>query len=131
MAHHVTTHLMFNGVAEQAMRYYTSLFDDAEVTRIERYGPDEAGAEGSIRSAEFSLAGHRYLCIDSPVRHDFTFTPSMSLFVECEGNDEFEHLYMQLTTDGEVLMPPDDYGFSARFAWLNDRFGVSWQLNLA
>ncbi len=65
------------------------------------------------------------------MKHAFTFTPSMSLFVECESPGEFERLHEQLAAGGETLMPPDDYGFSTRFAWLNDRFGVSWQLNLA
>ncbi|MGQ4878600.1 VOC family protein [Billgrantia sp. LNSP4103-1] len=131
MAHHVTPHLMFDGNAERALMFYVSLFKQAELVGLERYGPGEPGAEGSVRLAEFTLAGRRYYCIDSPVKHDFTFTPSLSLFVECEGPAEFEHLYEQLAAGGETLMPPDDYGFSFRFAWLNDRFGVSWQLNLA
>lgn len=135
MAHHVTTHLMFDGTAEsgtaeEAMTLYVSLFDDAEIARIVRYGPDEPGAEGSIKQAEFILCGQRFLCIDSPVKHDFTFTPSMSLFVECESEAELDEAFAQLSSGGEVLMPPDDYGFSTRFTWLNDRFGVSWQLNL-
>ncbi|MBF8221875.1 VOC family protein [Halomonas sp. 328] len=131
MAHHITPHLMFEGDAEAAMRCYVALFEDAEITRLERYGPGEAGAEGSVRYAEFTLAGRRYQCIDSPVAHAFTFTPSLSLCVECESPAEFERLHAALAEGGETLMPPDDYGFGARFAWLNDRFGVSWQLNLA
>ncbi|KAA0011888.1 VOC family protein [Billgrantia pellis] len=131
MAHHVTPHLMFDGTAEQAMRFYVSLFDDADIIHLERYGPDEPGAEGSVKLAEFALAGRRYLCIDSPVKHEFSFTPSLSLFVECDSRDEFEALFERLVKGGEALMPPDDYGFSERFAWINDRFGVSWQLNLA
>ncbi|EWH00220.1 3-demethylubiquinone-9 3-methyltransferase [Halomonas sp. BC04] len=121
---------MFEGNAEQAMRFYVSLFDDSDIVRLERYGPEEPGREGSIKQAEFTLAGRRYTCIDSPIHHAFTFTPSISLFVECESRDEFERLLEKLSEQGELLMPPDDYGFSTRFAWLNDRFGVSWQLNL-
>ena len=60
----------------------------------------------------------------------FAFTPSSSLFVTCESEAEFDRLSAALTEDGEVLMPPDNYGFSRKFAWVNDRFGVSWQLNL-
>ncbi|RCV90133.1 VOC family protein [Billgrantia montanilacus] len=131
MPHHVTPHLMFDGNAEQAIMFYTSLFEAADIVQLERYGPGEPGEEGSVKQAEFTLAGRRYLCIDSPVKHDFTFTPSISLFVECESAGEFERLYEQLSEQGQTLMPPDDYGFSTRFAWLNDRFGVSWQLNLA
>ncbi|MBA2780405.1 VOC family protein [Billgrantia kenyensis] len=131
MPHHIAPQLMFEGNAEQAMRFYVSLFDDAEIVRLERYGPEEPGREGSIKQAEFTLAGRRHTCIDSHIKHPFTFTPSISLLVECESLEEFERLHRALAEGGETLMPPDDYGFSARFAWLNDRFGVSWQLNLA
>jgi predicted 3-demethylubiquinone-9 3-methyltransferase (glyoxalase superfamily) len=130
MPHHITPQLMFEGNAEQAMRFYVSLFNDAEVVRLEHYGPEEPGREGSIKQAEFTLAGRRYTCIDSHIKHPFTFTPSISLFVECESAEEFERLHQALAEGGETLMPPGDYGFSTRFTWLNDRFGVSWQLNL-
>jgi uncharacterized protein (TIGR02246 family) len=125
----VTTQLMFEGRAEEAMRFYVSLFQGS-VTRIERYGPGEPGKEGSIKRAEFTLAGHRLACIDSPIKHAFTFTPSMSLFVDCRDGAELERAFSQLSEGGAVLMPLDNYGFSTRFAWVQDRFGVSWQLNL-
>ncbi|NIC04878.1 VOC family protein [Billgrantia bachuensis] len=130
MPHHVAPQLMFEGNAEQAMRFYVSLFDDSDIIRLERYGPEEPGREGSIKQAEFTLAGRRYTCIDSHISHPFSFTPSISLFVECENREEFERLLEPLSEQGQMLMPADDYGFSTRFAWLNDRFGVSWQLNL-
>lgn len=130
MARDITTHLMFDGVAEEAMALYVSLFPDSEVVETDRYGSGEAGAEGSVRLARFTIAGRRFQCIDSPMKHDFSFTPSMSLFVDCENEDELKSAFDRLATDGEVLMPLDNYGFSTRFGWVNDRFGVSWQLNL-
>ena len=69
--------------------------------------------------------------MDSAAPHAFTFTPAMSLFVECESEEEIRRLYSALSNAGQVLMPLDDYGFSKQFGWVNDRFGVSWQLNLA
>jgi predicted 3-demethylubiquinone-9 3-methyltransferase (glyoxalase superfamily) len=81
--------------------------------------------------AHFAFAGQSVMCIDSPVKHEFDFTPSFSFFVECESEEEIDRLVAALGEDGALLMPPDDYGFSRKFAWLNDRFGVSWQLNLA
>lgn len=63
--------------------------------------------------------------------HAFNFTPSMSLFVDCENEEEISHLYNALSAGGAVLMPLGNYGFSPRFGWVNDRFGVSWQLNQA
>ncbi|MFE3637478.1 VOC family protein [Streptomyces cellostaticus] len=126
----ITTFLMFEGNAEAAMTFYTSLFDDAEIVGITRYGADGPGKEGSVRHATFSLAGEQFMCIDSPVEHGFTFTPAVSLFVQCEEEAEIERLYAALAEGGSALMPLGDHGFSARFGWVNDRFGVSWQLNL-
>jgi len=132
MARSITTQLMFQGrQAEAAMDFYVSLFEDAQITELERYDASEPEREGTVKHATFTLAGTTFTCIDSPPVHDFTFTPSISLFVECADAGELERLYDALGKDGTTLMPPDDYGFSRRFAWVNDRFGVSWQLNLA
>ena len=106
------------------------MFKGSEVVRVERYGPGEQGAEGSIKRAEFTLVGHHLACMDSPIKHAFTFTPSASLFVECEDEAEWHAALGCLSEGGAVLMPPGNYGFSTKFALLNDRFGVSWQLNL-
>jgi len=65
------------------------------------------------------------------VKHGFGFTPAMSLFVECESETELDAAFNRLSEGGNVLMPVGNYGFSSRFGWLTDRFGVSWQLNLA
>jgi len=62
--------------------------------------------------------------------HEFTFTPAVSLFVQCEDEAELDRLHAALSEGGGELMPPGDYGFSRKFTWVNDRFGVSWQLNL-
>jgi predicted 3-demethylubiquinone-9 3-methyltransferase (glyoxalase superfamily) len=126
----ITTFLMFEGNAEEAMTFYVSLFDDAEVISITRYGTDGPGREGSVQHATFSLAGERFMCIDSPAKHDFTFTPAISLFVQCENEAEIDRLYAALAEQGTELMPLGNHGFSTKFGWVNDRFGVSWQLNL-
>src|SRR3954468_16636663 len=131
MPREVTTFLMFDGKDEEAMTFYVSLFQGSEVTRVEKYGPGEPGKEGSVKKADFTLAGHRMACIDSPVRHAFTLTPSISLFVECGEEAELDRAFAALSEGGAVLMPPGNYGFSQKFAWVSDRFGVSWQLNLA
>ena len=127
----ITTFLMFEGNAEEAMTFYISLFDDAGVIAITRYGADGPGKEGTVQHATFSLAGEQFMCIDSPAQHDFTFTPAISLFVQCADEAELDRLYAALAERGTELMPLGDYGFSPRFGWVNDRFGVSWQLNLA
>jgi predicted 3-demethylubiquinone-9 3-methyltransferase (glyoxalase superfamily) len=131
MAHSVTPFLMFEGVAEEAMTFYVGLFARSAIGNVARYGPGEPGAEGSIKRADFTVAGQQVICIDSPAKHAFTFTPSVSLFVECESEAELDRAFAELSAGGAVLMPPNNYGFSTRFTWINDRFGVSWQLNYA
>lgn len=127
----VTPFLMFqDGKAEEAMNFYTSLIEDSQITEIVRYGPNEAGEEGTVMQATFTLKGQEFMCIDSHVKHQFSFTPSFSIFVTCNTEEELDNIYQKLNEDGHVLMPLDDYGFSKKFGWVNDRFGVSWQLNL-
>jgi predicted 3-demethylubiquinone-9 3-methyltransferase (glyoxalase superfamily) len=124
MATSVRPFLMFQGgVAEEAMKFYASLFEGAEIHDVMRH-PDGKIAKGSI-----TLAGQTVYCSDSPVAHAFTFTPSSSLFVECTSEDELRRLAKAL--GAAELMPINNYGFSRLFAWVNDRWGVSWQLNLA
>lgn len=123
--------LMFqDGKAEEAMNFYTSLIEDSKITTIVRYGANESGDEGTIMQATFTLKGQEFMCIDSNVKHKFSFTPSFSIYVTCDTEDEIRNLYQRLNEGGQALMPLDDYGFSKKFGWLNDRFGVSWQLNL-
>ena len=125
----ITTFLMFTGEAENAMNLYTSLFPDSEILSISRYGEGEDGPAGTVRHAVFSLNGQNFMCIDSPPMHDFSFTPSMSLYVTCATEGEVDALYAALSEGGQVLMPLDAYPFARRYAWVNDRFGVSWQLS--
>jgi predicted 3-demethylubiquinone-9 3-methyltransferase (glyoxalase superfamily) len=127
----ISTFLMFEGKAEEAMTFYLSLFEDAEVLDITRYGADGLGPEGTVQHATFALAGQQFMCIDSAIEHEFGFTPAISLYVQCENEAELDRLYRALVQDGTELMPLGSYGFSAKFGWINDRFGVSWQLNLA
>lgn len=127
----VTPFLMFqDGKAEEAMNFYSSLIEDSEIKRIVRYGANQAGDEGTVMQAVFSLKGQDFMCIDSNVKHQFSFTPSFSIYVTCDTEEEINNLYQKLIDGGQALMPISDYGFSKKFGWLNDRFGVSWQLNL-
>lgn len=127
----VASFLMFQeDNAEEAMNFYTSLIEDSKITSIVRYGPGESGKEGTVMQATFTLKGQEFMCIDSSVKHQFSFTPSFSIFVTCDTEEELDNLYHELIEGGSALMPLGDYGFSKKFGWLNDRFGVSWQLNL-
>jgi predicted 3-demethylubiquinone-9 3-methyltransferase (glyoxalase superfamily) len=126
----ITTFLMFSGAAEEAMNFYVALFANSRIVSVERYGPEGPGGEGTIKLASFEIGGMRLMCIDSFVQHAFTFTPATSLFVDFDDQPGLERAFERLSEGGQVLMPLDSYGFSRRFAWVQDRFGVSWQLNL-
>ena len=130
MTRSIQPFLMFQGGdAEAAMQFYVSLFPDGTILELTRYAAGIA-PEGKVMRAVFSVDGQKVMCTDSPVRHAFGFTPSSSLFVECESEAELDRLATALAGGGEVLMEPANHGFSRKFAWVSDRFGVSWQLNL-
>jgi predicted 3-demethylubiquinone-9 3-methyltransferase (glyoxalase superfamily) len=131
MASGIATFLMFTGKAEEAAKFYISLFDDSALLTLEHYGAGEPGVEGSVKRATFRLAGQSYMAIDSSVKHAFDFTPSISLFVDCDSEAEIDRLFAALSDGGQALMPLGNYDFSRKFGWLNDRYGVSWQLTLA
>jgi predicted 3-demethylubiquinone-9 3-methyltransferase (glyoxalase superfamily) len=122
---------MFEGNAEQALNFYLSIFPDSRIKSISRYEDKEDGSAGAVHQAVFSLNGQEFMCIDSAIKHGFSFTPAMSLFVRCDKESEVDELYERLCEGGEVLMPLNAYPFSKKYAWVNDRFGVSWQLILA
>jgi predicted 3-demethylubiquinone-9 3-methyltransferase (glyoxalase superfamily) len=129
MTKSVSTFLMFTGRCEEAISFYVSLISNSRIERIERRGAGGPGKEGAVMRAAFTLNGAKFMASDSPAVHAFGFTPSMSIFVECDGEAELDRLFAALSEGGKVLMPLGDYGFSRKFGWCDDRFGVSWQLN--
>jgi predicted 3-demethylubiquinone-9 3-methyltransferase (glyoxalase superfamily) len=122
---------MFEGNAEQAMNLYISLFPNSAIESISRYKENEDGPSGTVRHAVFSLNGQEFMCIDSAVKHGFSFTPAMSLYVKCDTESDILKLYEALSEGGQVLMELGEYPFSKKYAWVGDRYGVSWQLTLA
>ena len=126
----VTPFLMFQGEASEAIELYAGALPGGEVLEMRRYGAEGPGPEGTVMMATLSLAGQKLMVIDSPVKHAFGFTPASSLFVNCASEAELDRLVETLGQGGQMLMAPGDHGFSRKFCWLADRFGVSWQLNL-
>lgn len=116
--------------AAAAMSTYVELFADGEVVSDVRHTADGPGQEGTVQVAEFVVAGQRMRCSDSFVDHEWDFTPAVSLWVEIDDADEQRRLADALAEGGQVFMPLDDYGFGP-FAWIGDRFGVTWQLVLS
>ena len=128
MNERASTFLMFEGRAEEALALYRAAFPAAEVGAVQRHG--DGPAQGQILRAELTIAGHALALFDSPAHHAFTFTPSVSLFIDCADEAVFDQRFALLSAGGGVLMAPASYGFSRKFTWIQDRFGVSWQLNL-
>ncbi len=129
----IVTSLMFVGDqcgrAEEAMELYVDLFPGSRILRVERFGDDEEGS--GVKHARFEILGREFSAMDSGGPHEFTFTPAMSLTVEFGDDAVLRRAFDELSESGAVLMPLADYGFSPLFGWVNDRFGVSWQLTLS
>ena len=121
----VLTHLMFqDGRAREAAEWYVSLVPESGIERVV-----DQGAGGA--TVYFRLGGRGFVAFDSPVRHEFDFTPSTSVFVRCEREAEVRALFAQIAAGGQVLMALGDYAFSSCFGWATDRYGVSWQIGVA
>lgn len=127
-----TPFLMFqNGKAEAALDFYVATVPGSRIVSIERFGAEGPGPEGTVLRAHIEIAGQPVMAHDSFISHGFDFTPSFSFFLDCADEGETERLFAALGEGGQVLMPLDNYGWSRRFGWVSDRFGVSWQINLA
>ncbi|WP_163930126.1 VOC family protein [Paraferrimonas sp. SM1919] len=122
----ISTHLMFDGVAQQAMEFYVNLFPHSEITELKLY--EEGVLTGKVQRARFYLADQAFVCIDTPVKNEYTFSPSTSIYFECESEEEINRLFSILSEGGEVYKALANHGLSEKYAWFSDRFGVAWQL---
>jgi predicted 3-demethylubiquinone-9 3-methyltransferase (glyoxalase superfamily) len=124
MKQKITPTLMFVGEqcgkAEAAIKFYTSVFNNAQISNILRYGKgEEPDKEGTIKHAAFTLENQGFAAMDSARNHNFTFNEAISLMVECQTQEEIDHYWEKLTADG---------GQESVCGWLKDQFGVSWQV---
>jgi predicted 3-demethylubiquinone-9 3-methyltransferase (glyoxalase superfamily) len=130
-----TTYITFAGKhagrAEEAIKFYVSLFKNSKVDHVLHYKADEYGGdEGMVKLATFTLDGQQYMAAENNETHEWGASPAVSIYVQCDDEDEIDTLYKKLSEDGEARIPLDDYGFSKKFGWTDDKYGVSWQLNL-
>ena len=116
MRNRITTFLTFAGRAEEAVAFYTSIFDNSKVLSTTNYGEAGPGEPGSLMSASFELDGQEFYALNGGP--SFTFSQGISLFIDCETQDEVDRYWEKLSDGGE----PGPCG------WLTDRFGVSWQV---
>lgn len=123
VAQKIVPSLMFvgdkSGKAEEAISFYTSLFEDSKVEYLSRYGPgQEPDEEGTLNYASFTLAGQHFAAMDSALEHSFTFTEAISLLVNCKTQEEIDQYWEKLSADPEA----------EQCGWLKDKYGVSWQI---
>lgn len=129
--HKFTTCLWFDTNAEEAMKFYASVFDNARVTTVAHYG--QAGSEihhkakDSVMTVRLEIDDHDILGLNGgPI---FKLNPAISFYVVCKSEKEIDKLYEKLSEGGMVMMELNKYPFSEKYAWVQDKFGASWQLN--
>ena len=126
------------GKAEEAINFYTSIFPNSEIKKTTKYKEGEPGGTPElIKHGTFILNGSEYMISESNYNHAWSFTPGVSIFVESNSENEIDHFYEKLSSNGGKIMVPldnyetGDYGFGEKFGWCEDKYGVSWQFNLA
>jgi predicted 3-demethylubiquinone-9 3-methyltransferase (glyoxalase superfamily) len=119
----IVPHLWFDRQAREAAELYASLFPSSRVTKVTSL---ENTPSGSTDIVQFELWGQPFMSISAgPL---FRFNPSISFHVKCDSGAQVDHLWKTLSEGGTVLMPLGTYSWSTRYGWLNDRYGLSWQL---
>ncbi len=121
--------LWFDGKVEEAAEFYVNAFEEGKVNKIDYYVDSEHQPKGSVLTIALTLAGQEFILLNGGP--EFQLTPAISFFVECETEEQINKLWETLSHNGEVLMEFGEYPFSKKYGWLNDRYGVSWQLVLA
>lgn len=128
----IIPHLWFDYQAEEAVNFYTSLFKNSKAGNISRY--TEAGQEihgqkaGQVMTVDFELGGYKMIALNAGPH--FKFTPAISFYVTCESEAEVDRLWQKLSEGGTPLMPLDKYAWSEKYGWVQDRYGLTWQISL-
>lgn len=129
----ITPFLWFNDQAEEAASFYVSLFRNSKIETKCYYNEDIAEVAGrpvgSLMTVDFQLEGQDFVALNGNT--ESPFTSAISFFVACEAPEEIDRLWQKLSEGGTVLMPWDKYPFSEKYGWVQDKFGVSWQLILS
>ncbi len=112
----ITPFLWFDGRAEEAANFYTSIFKNSKILKLARYGDAGPGPKGSVMTVTFQLEGQKFMALNGGPH--YTFSPAISFFVDCETQTEIDELWEKLSAGGSEV----------QCAWLKDKFGVSWQI---
>ena len=125
----ITPFIWFNNQAEDAMNFYVSIFKDSKIISVSRIIDTGPNLNETVTTGTFQIEGQQFYVLNGGPY--FSLNPAISFFVSCTTEEEIDNLWNKLGQDGKVLMPFNKYPFSAKYGWLQDKFGVSWQLNLA
>lgn len=133
MAHKIYTCLWFDTQAEEAARFYTSVFKDSKIENINYYtqeGQETHQKEpGSVLTVSFQLGDLKFMALNGGPQ--FKFTQANSIFVNLETESEIDRIWNRLSEgNAKALMPLDNYHWSEKYGWIQDKYGLSWQLNL-
>ena len=120
--------LWFDEEAEEAAEFYTSIFKGSEITSTARYGETHPERSGKVMTVNFRLEHQDFIALNGGP--EFIFTPAISFFVTLETVAEVDALWEKLAQGGTVLMPFQKYDWSEKYGWLNDKYGVSWQIGV-
>ena len=124
--------LWFDNNAEEAAHFYTALFPHSRIGSMLYHGEEAQDipgqTPGSVMTVDFQLAGYRFMGLNGGPM--FAFTPAISFYVVCETEAEIDTLWAGLVKDGSVLMELAPYDWSAKYGWLQDKYGLTWQLSL-
>lgn len=112
----ITPFLWFDSNAEEAANFYTSIFKNSKILNVARYGEAGPGPKGSAMTVTFELEGRQFIALNGGPH--YTFSPAISFFVNCETQAEVDELWDQLSAGGKEV----------QCGWLQDKFGVSWQI---
>jgi len=112
----ITPFLWFDGTAEEAMNFYTSVFKDSKIVQMTRCGDHGPGPKGSVFTGTMELAGQQFMVLNGGPRYQFT--PAISFMVHCSSQAEVDEYWEKLTPGGQPMS----------CGWLKDKFGISWQI---
>jgi predicted 3-demethylubiquinone-9 3-methyltransferase (glyoxalase superfamily) len=112
----ITPFLWFDSNAEEAANFYTSILENSKILNVARYGEAGPGPKGKVMTVTFQLEGQDFIALNGGPH--YTFSPAISFFVNCETQAEVDELWNQLSAGGKEV----------QCGWLQDKFGVSWQI---
>lgn len=112
----ITPFLWFDNQAEEAINFYTSVFEDSKILSVAKYGKEGPGPEGTVMTLNFMIGGQEFVALNGGPQ--FTFSEAISLVINCENQEEVDYYWDKLSEGGDEQGP----------GWIKDRYGVSWQV---